>query len=166
ETIRIEVLSFCLTESRIASDDTIQLLFVEYSLYNCFVEETPLSLPKPTSGQRIHYHYSNVIHVDKANNRARREYLKSMLLKPDLHTDSLRFTVISEPLAVEHDLECEEIGFANVSLREIFQKQRDIIEQDIDVFDAEDDSAVIGKLKVTVEALHALHSVYEEWKDD
>jgi len=28
-----------------------------------------------------------VIHVDKANNRARREYLKSMLLKPDLHTD-------------------------------------------------------------------------------
>lgn len=34
------------------------------------------------------------------------------------------------------------------------------------VFDAEDDSAVIGKLKVTVEALHALHSVYEECKDD
>lgn len=27
-----------------------------------------------------------VIHVDKANNRARREYLKSMLLKPDLHS--------------------------------------------------------------------------------
>lgn len=28
-----------------------------------------------------------MIHVDKANNHARREYLKSMLLKPDLHTD-------------------------------------------------------------------------------
>ncbi|XP_069649772.1 protein fantom isoform X2 [Haliaeetus albicilla] len=166
EKIRIEIISLGLTESRIASDETIQQLFVECRLYNFLAEETPLSLPKPTSGQRIHYNYSNVIHVDKANNHARREYLKSMLLKPDLHTDSLRFTVVSDPPEDEQDLECEDIGFTYVSLREIFQKQRDIIEQDIDVFDSQDDSAVIGKLKVTVEALHALRSVYEECKDD
>ncbi|NXJ53681.1 FTM protein, partial [Spizaetus tyrannus] len=166
EKIRIEIISLGLTESRIASDETIQQLFVECRLYNFLAEETPLSLPKPTSGQRIHYNYSNVIHVDKANNHARREYLKSMLLKPDLHTDSLRFTVVSDPPEDEQDLECEDIGFAYVSLREIFQKQRDIIEQDIDVFDSQDYSAVIGKLKVTVEALHALRSVYEECKDD
>ncbi|KAM9289462.1 protein fantom isoform 2-T2 [Morus bassanus] len=166
EKIRIEIISLGLTESRIASDETIQQLFVECRLYNFLAEETPLSLPKPTSGQRIHYNYSNVIHVDKANNCARREYLKSMLLKPDLHADSLRFTVVSDPPEDEQDLECEDIGFAYVSLREIFQKQRDIIEQDIDVFDSQDDSAVIGKLKVTVEALHALRSVYEECKDD
>ncbi|XP_075571323.1 protein fantom isoform X2 [Pelecanus crispus] len=166
EKIRIEIISLGLTESRIASDETIQQLFVECRLYNFLAEETPLSLPKPTSGQRVHYNYSNVIHVDKANNRARREYLKSMLLKPDLHTDSLRFTVVSDPPEDEQDLECEDIGFAYVSLREIFQKQTDIIEQDIDVFDSQDDSAVIGKLKVTVEALHALRSVYKECKDD
>ncbi|NXC74096.1 FTM protein, partial [Anhinga anhinga] len=166
EKIRIEIISLGLTESRIASDETIQQLFVECRLYNFLAEETPLSLPKPTSGQRIHYNYSNVIYVDKANNRARREYLKSMLLKPDLHADSLLFTVVSDPPEDEQDLECEDIGFAYVSLREIFQKKRDIIEQDIDVFDSQDDSAVIGKLKVTVEALHALRSVYEECKDD
>ncbi|KGL93286.1 Protein fantom [Charadrius vociferus] len=166
EKIRIEIISFSLTDSRIASDETIQQLFVECRLYNFLAEETPLSLPKPTSGQRIHYNYSNVIHVDKANNHARREYLKSMLRKPDLHTDSLRFTVVSDPPEDEQDLECEDIGFAYVSLREIFQKQRDIIEQDIDVFDSQDDSAVIGKLKVSVEALHALRSVYEECEDD
>ncbi|NWY50911.1 FTM protein, partial [Chionis minor] len=177
EKIRIEIISLGLTESRITSDETIQQLFVECRLYNFLAEETPLSLPKPTSGQRIHYNYSNVIHVDKANNSARREYLKSMLLKPDLHTDSLRFTVVSDPPEDEQDLECEDIGIAYVSLREIFQKQRDIIEQDIDgkferllfvtfFFDSEDDSAVIGKLKVSVEALHALRSVYEECKDD
>jgi len=34
------------------------------------------------------------------------------------------------------------------------------------VFDSQDDSAVIGKLKVTVEALDALCSVYEECKHD
>ncbi|NXD76073.1 FTM protein, partial [Halcyon senegalensis] len=166
EKIRIEIISLGLTESQIASDETIQQLFVECRLYNFLAEETPLSLPKPTSGQRIHYNYSSVIHVDKANNPARREYLKSMLLEPDRHTDSLRFTVVSDPPEDEQDLECEDIGFAYVSLREIFQKQRDIIEQDIDVFDAQDDSAVIGKLKVTVEALHALRSVYEECRDD
>ncbi|KAM6195434.1 protein fantom isoform 1-T1 [Sarcoramphus papa] len=166
EKIRIEIISLSLTESRIASDETIQQLFVECRLYNFLAEETPLSLPKPTSGQRIHYNYSNVIYVDKANNHARREYLKSMLLKPDLHTDSLRFTVVSDPPEDEQDLECEDVGFAYVSLREIFRKQRDIIEQDIDIFDSQDDSAVIGKLKVTVEALHALRSVYVECKDD
>ncbi|XP_071899852.1 protein fantom isoform X5 [Anas platyrhynchos] len=166
EKIRIEIISLGLTESRIAADETIQQLFVECRLYNLVVEETPVSLPKPTIGQRIHYNYSNVIHVDKANNRARREYLKSILQKPDLNADSLLFTVVTDPPEDEQDLECEDIGFAYVSLREIFQKERDVIEQDIDVFDAEDDSAVIGKLKVTVEALHALRSVYEECKDD
>ncbi|XP_069724759.1 protein fantom isoform X2 [Phaenicophaeus curvirostris] len=166
EKIRIEITSLSLTESRITSDETIQQLFVECRLYNLIAEETPLSLPKPTRGQRIHYNYSNVIHVDKANNHARREYLKSMLLKPDLHADSLRFTVVSDPPDDQQDLECEDIGFAYVSLREIFQKQRDIIEQDIDIFDSQDGSTVIGKLKVTVEALHALRSVYEECKDD
>jgi len=45
---------------------------------------------------------------------------------------SLRFTVVSDPPEDEQDLDCEDIGFAYVSLREIFQKQRDIIEQDID----------------------------------
>ncbi|NXW82899.1 FTM protein, partial [Alopecoenas beccarii] len=131
EKIRIEIISLSLTDSGILSDETIQQLFVECRLCNFLSEETPLSLPKPTSGQRIHFNYSSVIHVDKANNRARREYLKSMLLKPDLHSGSLRFTVVSDPPEDEQDLECEDIGFAYVSLRDIFQKQRDVIERDI-----------------------------------
>ncbi|NXG72858.1 FTM protein, partial [Baryphthengus martii] len=109
--------------------------------------------------------YFVVIHVDKASNPARREYLKSVLLEPEGHRDSLRFTVISDPPEEEEDLECEDVGFAYVSLQEIFQKQRDIIEQDIDIFNSQDGSAVIGKLKVTVEALHALRAVYEECKN-
>lgn len=165
EKIRIKITSLGLTESRITSDETIQQLFVECRLNNFLAEETPLSLPKPTSGQRIHYNYSTVINVDKEDNHAEREYLKSILLKPDLPADSLKFTVVSDPPEDEQDLECEDIGFAYVSLKEIFQKQRDIIEQDIDVFDSQDASAVIGKLTVTVEALHALRSVHEECKN-
>ncbi|XP_015481616.1 protein fantom isoform X3 [Parus major] len=165
EKIWIKITSLCLTESRITADETIQQLFVECRLNNFLAEETPLSLPKPTGGQRIHYNYSTVINVDKEDNRAEREYLKSILLKPDLPADSLKFTVVSDPPEDEQDLECEDIGIAYVSLKEIFQKQRDIIEQDIDVFDSQDASAVIGKLTVTVEALNALRSINEECKN-
>ncbi|XP_050778480.1 protein fantom isoform X5 [Gopherus flavomarginatus] len=166
EKIRIEIISLSLTDSRVAMDDTIQRLFVECRFYSFLAEETPVSLPKPKSGQWVHYNYSNVIHVDKVNNCARREFLKSVLQESELNTGSIRFTVVSDPPEDEQDLECEDIGFAYVSLTEIFQKEKDIIEQDIDVFDSQDDSAVIGKLKVTVKALHALRSVYEEHKDD
>ncbi|XP_030919276.1 protein fantom isoform X1 [Geospiza fortis] len=133
EKIQIKITSLGLTESRITADETIQQLFVECRLNNFLAEETPLSLPKPPSGQRIHYNYSTAINVDKEDNHAEREYLKSILLKPDLPADSLKFTVVSDPPEDEQDLECEDIGFAYVSLKEIFQKQRDIIEQDIDV---------------------------------
>ncbi|RMB98181.1 hypothetical protein DUI87_25084 [Hirundo rustica rustica] len=166
EKIRIKITSLSLTESRITADETIQQLFVECRLNGFLAEETPLSLPKPTGGQRIHYNYSTVINVDKEDNHAEREYLKSILLKPDLPADSLKFTVVSDPPEDEQDLECEDIGFAYVSLKEIFQKQRDIIEQDIDVFDSQDASTVIGKLTVTVEALNALRSVHEECEND
>uniref|UniRef100_A0A8C9UHB0 Protein fantom n=1 Tax=Serinus canaria TaxID=9135 RepID=A0A8C9UHB0_SERCA len=132
EKIQIKITSLSLTESRITADETIQQLFVECRLNNFLAEETPLSLPKLPSGQRIHYNYSTVINVDKEDNHAEREYLKSILLKPDLPADSLKFTVVSDPPEDEQDLECEDIGFAYVSLKEIFQKQRDIIEQDID----------------------------------
>ncbi|XP_042677452.1 protein fantom isoform X6 [Centrocercus urophasianus] len=87
EKIKIEIISFCLFESRIVEDETIQQLFVECRFYNFTAHETPMSLPKPPSGHTVHYNYSSVIHVDKANNRARREYLKSILQKPDLKTD-------------------------------------------------------------------------------
>ncbi|XP_072202427.1 protein fantom isoform X2 [Excalfactoria chinensis] len=166
EKIRFEILSLCLIDSRILEDDTIQRLFVECRLFNLIAEETPVSLPKPPLGQRIHYNYSNVIYVDKENNRKRREYLKSIFQRPRPDcSDSLLFTVVSDPPDDEPDLECEDIGFAYVSLKEIFKYRVDIIEKDICVYDSQDNSAVIGKLRVTVEALSALRAVYKEWKD-
>ncbi|NXG08156.1 FTM protein, partial [Sakesphorus luctuosus] len=162
EKIRIKITSLGLTESRVTADETIQQLFVECRLNNFLAEETPLSLPKPTGGQRIHYNYSTVINVDKADNGAERQYLKSILQKPDLPAHSLKFTVVSDPPEDEQDLECEDIGFAYVSLKEIFQRQRDLIDQEIDVFDSQDGRAVIGQLTVTVEALQALQSLQED----
>ncbi|XP_044520078.1 protein fantom [Gracilinanus agilis] len=166
EKIRIEIIALSLNNSRIAMDDTIQRLFVECRFYNFPAEETPVSLPKPKSGQWVYYNYSNVLYVDKETNQARRESLKSILQRPEMPNGSIRFTVVSDPPEDEQDLECEDIGISHVSLTEIFQKKKDIIEQNIDVFDAQVEDEVIGKLRITVEAFHALHSIYEEYRDE
>ncbi|XP_036606495.1 protein fantom [Trichosurus vulpecula] len=166
EKIRIEIIALSLNDSQVAMDDTIQRLFVECRFYNFPAEETPVSLPKPKSGQWIYYNYSNVLHVDKETNQARRVSLKTILQRPEMPNGSIRFTVVSDPPEDEQDLECEDIGISHVSLLEIFQKKKDIIEQNIDVFDAQVDGEVIGKLRITVEALHALNSIYEEYRDE
>ncbi|XP_053256073.1 protein fantom isoform X2 [Podarcis raffonei] len=162
EKIRIEIVSLSLTESQVAMDDTIKRLFVECKFSNFPADETPVSLPKPRRGQQVYYNYSHVIHVDQANNKVKRDFLKAMLQGSEPSPGSIRFTVVSDPPEDEQDLECEDIGFAYVSLMEIFRKGQDVIDQDINIFDSPDGGAVIGKLKVTVEALHALRSVYEE----
>ncbi|XP_061449975.1 protein fantom isoform X2 [Rhineura floridana] len=162
EKIRIEIVSLSLTESQISMDNTIQRLFVECKFSSFPAEETPVSLPKPKSGQWVYYNYSHVIHVDQANNEAKRDFLKAVLRGSEPSPGSIRFTVVSDPPQDEQDLECEDIGFAYVSLTEIFQKGRDIVDQDINILDSPEDGTVIGKLRVTVEALRALRSVYEE----
>ncbi|XP_072488328.1 protein fantom isoform X2 [Notamacropus eugenii] len=166
EKIRIEIIALSLNDSRVTMDDTIQRLFVECRFCNFPAEETPVSLPKPQSGQWVYYNYSNVLRVDKETNQARRESLKTILQRPEMSNGSIRFTVVSDPPEDEQDLECEDIGISHVSLLEIFQKKKDVIEQNIDVFDAQMDGEVIGKLRVTVEALHALYSIHEEYGDE
>ncbi|XP_029388448.1 protein fantom isoform X3 [Mus pahari] len=166
EEIRIEIIALNLNDSQITREDTIQRLFIECRFYSLPAEETPMSLPKPKSGQWVYYNYSNVIYLDKENNPAVRDILKAILQRRELPHRSVRFTVVSDPPEDEQDLECEDIGVAHVDLADLFQKGRDIIEQDIDVLDARTDGGTIGKLKVTVEALHALRSVYEQYRKD
>uniref|UniRef100_A0A8C5LD46 Protein fantom n=1 Tax=Jaculus jaculus TaxID=51337 RepID=A0A8C5LD46_JACJA len=166
EQIRIEIIALSLNDSRITMNDTIQRLFIECRFYSLPAEETPVSLPKPKSGQWVYYNYTNVIYVDKENHQAERDILKAILQKQELPLKSIRFTVVSDPPEDEQDLECEDIGIAHVDLATVFQKGRDIIEQNIDVMDARADGGSIGKLKVTVEALQALWSVYKQHRED
>uniref|UniRef100_A0A452RB18 RPGRIP1 like n=1 Tax=Ursus americanus TaxID=9643 RepID=A0A452RB18_URSAM len=84
EKIRIEIIALSLNDSQVTADDTIQRLFVECRFYSLPAEETPVSLPKPKSGQWVYYNYSNVIYVDKENNQAKRDILKAILLKQEL----------------------------------------------------------------------------------
>lgn len=57
--IRLEIVSLSLRpQSRLAQDDSVVRLFVEYSFLDLPTEETPLSLPKPLPGRSINYNYS------------------------------------------------------------------------------------------------------------
>ncbi|KAM5296005.1 protein fantom isoform 2-T2 [Glossophaga mutica] len=166
EKIRIEVIALSLSDSRVTADDTIRRLFVECRFYSLPAEETPVSLPKPKRGQWVYFNYSHVIYVDKENNQGKRDVLRAILQKQDMPHRSLRFTVVSDPPEDEQELECEDVGVADVDLAEAFREGRDLVEQDLDVLDARAGGGRIGQLRVTVEALQALRSVYEQYRDD
>ncbi|XP_029140472.1 protein fantom [Protobothrops mucrosquamatus] len=162
ERIRIEIVSLSLTDRQILMDEMIQQLFIESKFSSFKTTETRVALPKPRSGQRVYYNYSHVIYVDQAKHKARWDYLKAVLCGSEPRHGSIRFTVVSDPPEDQQDLDCEDIGFAYVSLSQIFQQRQDLIDRDIDVFNLQDDRVVIGKLRVTVEALAALNSVWKK----
>ncbi|KAF6079274.1 RPGRIP1 like [Phyllostomus discolor] len=166
ERIRIEVIALSLSDPRVTADAAIRRLFVECRFYSLPAEETPVSLPKPQRGQWVYFNYSHVIYVDKENNQAKRDVLKAILQRRDMPRGSIRFTVVSDPPEDEQELECEDVGVADVDLAAAFREGRDLVEQDIDVLDARAGGGRIGQLRVTVEALQALRSVYEQYRDD
>uniref|UniRef100_A0A8C1U6E6 RPGRIP1 like n=1 Tax=Cyprinus carpio TaxID=7962 RepID=A0A8C1U6E6_CYPCA len=61
ECIRVEIVSMSLKPgSRVAEDNAIVRLFVEYSFLGLPSVETPLSLKKPLPGHSVSYNFSNV----------------------------------------------------------------------------------------------------------
>nr|DBA17059.1 TPA: hypothetical protein GDO54_002566 [Pyxicephalus adspersus] len=163
EKMCIEIMSLGLDiNSEVAQNETIKKLFIEYKLGNLPAEETPMSLPKPRNGQIIHYNYSNVIHLDKVNNQSRRESIRALLEDPDPNSASIKFTVVSDPPEDEQDLECDDIGFSSISLKDILQTGKDVINQKIQIYDSMSGEKIIGKMTVTVEAAEALRSLMQD----
>ncbi|XP_063801359.1 protein fantom isoform X2 [Pseudophryne corroboree] len=163
EKISIEITSLSLdVNSEAVKNETIKRLFVEYKLCNLPAIETPVSLPKPTSGQQIHYNYTNVIHLDKASSQDNRDSIRSVLRDPNAGSASVKFTVVSDPPEDEQDLECDDIGFSSVSLIEILQTNKDIINKKIEIYDSVSGVKIIGKMTVTVEAAEALQSLMQD----
>ncbi|XP_020336754.1 protein fantom isoform X2 [Oncorhynchus kisutch] len=168
ERVRVEIVSLSLRpESRAAADCNVVRLFVEYSLLDMPSEETPLSLPKPSPGITSHYNYSNVIHVDKENNKSRREILRGVLEGRNPQMESIRFTVVSEPPEEEEqEKECEDVGVAFFRIPDILEQQQDLIETSLNIVDVQDSSVVVGSLCVSVEGLEALQSIMEDADHD
>ncbi|KAM4733756.1 protein fantom isoform 2-T2 [Anableps anableps] len=164
ERVRVEVVSLSLMpQSRLAQDDTVVRLFVEYNFLDLPTEETPLSLPKPPQGRSINFNYSKVFPVDAENNGARRRLLREVLLGQNSQMERIRFTVVSEPPEEEEqERECEDVGVAYLRIPEILEKQEDMMEASLSVLDMEDSSEVVGQLTVSMEGLEALRAIMED----
>uniref|UniRef100_A0A8C4Q5R9 C2 domain-containing protein n=2 Tax=Eptatretus burgeri TaxID=7764 RepID=A0A8C4Q5R9_EPTBU len=159
--IRVEVLSFHLLPEGSAADSSNQQLFVEYSLLGLSTEETetPLSLPKPPPGHSAHFNFSKVIYVDREKHSQQRDMLASVA-KGEETFAIVPFTVVSEPLAEQQELDCVDLGTARLDLRDILRSGKDLTEYTLDVIT--DDGKVIGSLLVTIEALAALKDTQQD----
>ncbi|KAK7114118.1 protein fantom-like isoform X1 [Littorina saxatilis] len=153
-------------DSPAMNNPSVNKLFVEYKFLGLPPEdtETPFALPKPRPYHSIAFNFSKTIHVDMKKNYERRQQLASLLLPDDPEQGRIRFTVVSEPDDAEAD--CEDVGAAYVSVRNILKTGKDIKDEDIDILDPSDEKTVVGQLNVTVECLAALKAVDEEMQVD
>ncbi|PVD20902.1 hypothetical protein C0Q70_19065 [Pomacea canaliculata] len=146
----------------------IKQLFVAYSFVGLPPQdtETPFSLPKPRPQSQIAFNFSRTIAVDMKRHLERRQHLALMLLPDHEDQGRIRFTVVSEPPEDEQDADCEDVGVAYVSVRDILKNKADLKDADIDIFDVGNPKRVIGQMNVTVECLAALQAVDLEMQVD
>uniref|UniRef100_A0A8C2LMX4 Retinitis pigmentosa GTPase regulator interacting protein 1 n=1 Tax=Cricetulus griseus TaxID=10029 RepID=A0A8C2LMX4_CRIGR len=168
EKICIEIVSlaFC-PDADVMFDENIQQVYVEYKFCDLPLSETetPVSLRKPRAGEEIHFHFSKVIDLDPVEQQGRRQFLFAMLHAQDPEEGRLKFTVVSEPLD-EEKKECQDVGYAFLELWQILESGRDILEQELEIVSPGDRAIQIGRLKVSLRAAAALHSIYKEMTED
>ncbi|XP_034020941.1 protein fantom [Thalassophryne amazonica] len=164
DKLTVEILSLTFEpSSRVALDESVQRVFVEYRLLGVPMEttETPMSLRKPAKGEQIYYNFTRVIYVDSSHSAPLRHYLYTMLEGTDPNQGRLKFTVVSEPM--DDDEECVDVGQAFLNLQELLLTGNDVIERQIDVVSVDEEKNVIGNLKVSLEAARALTGIYREF---
>ncbi|KAM9755079.1 protein fantom isoform 1-T1 [Menidia menidia] len=164
DRLRLEVVSLSLRpDSRPALDPNVVRLFVEFCLLDLPTEETPLSLPKPPPGRALSYHYSKVIPVDAEHHAERRRLLRDVLRGGSPQMERIKFTVVSEPPEEEEqERECEDVGVASLRIQEVLDRQQDMMEASLSVWDVADSSQQVGTLTVTLEGLQALRGLMED----
>ena len=82
-----------------------------------------------------------------------------MLRSEDDNSRLLRFKVVTEPPDSEPDLDCEDIGVADIDLGIIERTGKDLLEQSLDVFSIKNQEICIGTLIVSIEAAQAFKSI-------
>ncbi|XP_077355756.1 protein fantom [Festucalex cinctus] len=162
--LRVEILSLSFEpSSRVALDNSVQRVYVEYRLLGVPMEttETPVSLRKPRAGEEIYYNFTRVIYVDGSLSAPLRQYLYTMVEGSDPNRRWLKFTIVSEPM--DDDEECADVGYAFLDLQELLLTGNDVIERQIDIVRVDEEQEVIGFLKVSLEAAKALGGIYKEF---
>ena len=145
------------------NDDKVSQLYVEYKFLDLPPEEleTPFSLPKPSSQEKITFNFRKVIKVDRTDNSPRRRLVSKMLRSEEDQSRLLRFLVVSEPPDSEPDLDCEDIGVASLDLGVIARSGQDLVDQQLEVISTEGTRTCVGTLTVTIQASQAFRSIMD-----
>ena len=162
DTIIILVSDFeAAQDAPFVTNDQVSLLYVEYTFLDVPQEdlETPFSLPKPGSLEKITFNFRKVFPVDRADSSPRRRLVSKMLNSEQDSVRLLRFTLVSEPPDSEPDLDCEDIGVADLDLGIIDRSGQDLVDQRLEVKALDSPDTVLGTLTVSVEAAQAFKSI-------
>ncbi|XP_034532655.1 protein fantom [Notolabrus celidotus] len=162
--LRVEILSLKFEPtSHVALDKSVQRIYVEYRLLGIPMEttETPMSLRKPVKGEEVHYNFTRVIYVDGSQAAPLRQYLYTMMEGTDPNQGRLKFTVVSEPM--DNDHECVDVGYAFLNLQELLLTGNDVINHQLDIVSVDEETEVIGNLRVSLEAAKTLTGIYHEF---
>ncbi|CAJ1086752.1 protein fantom [Xyrichtys novacula] len=147
--LRVEILSLTFEpSSHVVLDKMVQRVYVEYRLLGIPMEttETPMSL---------------MIYVDGSQAAPLRQYLYTMLEGTDPNQGRLKFTVVSEPM--DSDQECVDVGYAYLDLQELLLTGNDAINYQLDIVRVDEETEVIGNLKVSLEAAKTLTRIHQEF---
>ena len=162
DTIIILVSDFeAAQDAPFVTNDQVSLLYVEYTFLDVPQEdlETPFSLPKPGSLEKITFNFRKVFTVDRTESSPRRRLVSKMLNSEQDSARLLRFTLVSEPPDSEPDLDCEDIGVADLDLGIIDRSGQDLVDQRLEVKALDSPDTVLGTLTVSVEAAQAFKSI-------
>ncbi|XP_042886343.1 X-linked retinitis pigmentosa GTPase regulator-interacting protein 1-like isoform X2 [Penaeus japonicus] len=154
--VYVEVCSLTLhSDSSIAQDPTVELLFVDYHGFLGLPPdqlETPHSLPKPPPGSVINFNFGQEFSVNEKKYPARQKSLIDLMKNRGI----IKFTVTSEPpehLQDTHD--CQDLGYAYVNLHDLLKRGQDLHDSPLTVKSVEDGSQ-LGTLCITLLVVDAL----------
>ncbi|CAH8517379.1 unnamed protein product [Dicrocoelium dendriticum] len=114
--------------------------------------------------------YEKSFSVDPAENFERRQHLATYLWSQDPNSDKLAFTIVTDP-AVTQAAECEEVGVARVTIRDILTAKRDMEHIIIPIFSVDtrhsenNPGEEIGSITVSIHCLAALEAIKKEMQE-
>lgn len=140
-------------------DEDVQKLYIEYSFLDVPEQEleTPFALAKPSGvGESMVFNFRKVIPVDRGEHGSRRRLLSKMLESKTPRGSKITFRVVSE----SEDRDCEDVGLAEIDLKNILKTGSDLLDCVIDVYPVEEgEDEPIGTLTVSILAKEVFKSL-------
>ncbi|UJR37682.1 hypothetical protein I4U23_030377 [Adineta vaga] len=139
----------------IFDDDNCEKVFVSVEFLDYEKElETPYSLVKGEPNTKYSFGFQEVCAINVPQKRQQ----LAELVGPG-SSGEIKFVVVAEPPEDQPDLECVDIGIATVNAKELLRKNKDLNDQNIDVYDLNSERQIIGQMNVTVSIIDALKKV-------